>query len=185
MKRIGIALAVIVACVVLFKLKYPTYTYRYRITVNVEVDGRVYSGSSVIEVRVSKQPVFFPTVNRLDYADRGEAVFVDLGEGRNVVALLASGPYAGRSGFLISLVPSHFKLDLFKDAQLASLPTLRGRWELADNELPTLVTFSNPAESATVSVIRPNQLEQIFGPKVRWRGIFVEMTNDAVTQQIE
>jgi hypothetical protein len=185
MKLLGIALAVVVACVVLFKLKYPTYAYRYRMTVTVVVDGQVHSGSSVIEVRVSKQPVFLPTVNRLDYADRGEAVFVDLGEGRNIVALLASAPYAERSGLAVSLVPSHFKLDLFKDAQLASLPALRGRWELADSELPTLVTFSNPADPATVSVIRPEQLEQAFGPRVRWRGVSIEMTNDAVTQQIE
>ena len=58
MKWLGIALAVIVAGVVLFKLKYPTYAYRYRMTVTVAVNGQVHTGSSVIETRISKQPVF-------------------------------------------------------------------------------------------------------------------------------
>ena len=58
MKWLGIACAAIVAGFVLYKINYPTYTYRYRMTVNVEVDGQMRSGSSVIEVRVSKQLVF-------------------------------------------------------------------------------------------------------------------------------
>jgi hypothetical protein len=186
MKRLGIVAALIIISVLAFyKLAYPTYTYRYRMTVNVEVDGQVRSGSSVIEVRVSKQPVFLPGVNPVEQIEHGEAVFVDLGAGRNVTALLASGTYAEKTGHAITLVPTHFKLNLSDDRQLASLSTLRGRWELAADDLPALVTFSDPTNPATARLVRADQLEQIFGPGVRWRGVVVEMTTDAVTRSIE
>lgn len=185
MKWIGIAVVVVVISVVFFKIAYPTYSYRYRMTVNVEVDGQLRSGSSVIEAQVSRQPVFLPDVNPLEYSERGEAIFVDLGQQRNIVALLASGPYAERSAYPSFVVPLHFKLNLFDSRQLASLPTLRGRWDLADQDSPTLVTFSNLGDPATARVLRADQLEQAFGPGVRWRGIVVEMTTDAVTHDIE
>jgi hypothetical protein len=185
MKPLAIALAVIVAVVGLYKISYPTYTYRYRMTVKVEVDGQVRSGSSVIEVRVSKQPVFLPGVNPVAASIRGEAAFVDLGAGRNIVALLASGTYAEGHGAPLNLIPSHFKLNLSHDRQLASLPALRGSWELTGKDIPTLVTFFNPGDPGTVRLIRTDQLEQTFGPGVHWRGISVEMTTDAITHGIE
>ncbi|KRR02605.1 hypothetical protein [Bradyrhizobium valentinum] len=185
MKRLAIALGIIALVVVLYKLKYPTYSYRYRMTVNVEVDGQLRSGSSVIEVSVSKQPVFLPGVNPLEYAERGEAAFVDLGNGRNIVALLASGPFAEGHAYPAFLVPKHFKMNLFDDHQLASLSELRGKWELEPDNLPTLVTFASSTDPATVKLISVDQIEQTFGPGVRWRGVTIEMTTDAITAAIE
>lgn len=185
MKRLAIAVAVIAAVVVLYELKYPTYSYRYRMTVNVEVDGQVRSGSSVIEVRVSKQLQFLPDVNPLEYRERGEAVFVDLGNGRNIVALLASGAFAESYGYAAFLVTKHFKMNLLDGRQLASLPSLRGKWELARDELPTFATFINPNDPATLRLVSIDQLEQTFGPGAHWRGAVIELTTDPVTSAIE
>jgi hypothetical protein len=190
MNRFGIAALTIAALTIVgafaaYKLSYPTYTYRYRMTVNVEVEGQLRSGSSVIEVGVSKQVRFLQDVNPLAYAERGEAVFVDLGQGRNIVALLASGAFAERSGYPAFLVTKQLKMDLGDDRQLASLPGLRGSWELGRDDLPTLVTFASPNDPATLRLISPDQLEQTFGAGVHWRGIVVEMTTDAVTVAIE
>jgi hypothetical protein len=133
---------------------------------------------------MSKQP---PVPGNILYRTGvvGEAVFVDLGGQRNIVALLASGPYAEAAAYPEGVVRSHFKQNLTIDRHAASLSSLRGRWELPSENLPTLVTFSSPDDSATVKVLRPDQLEQFFGPNVRWRGIVVEMTTDPVTQIIE
>jgi hypothetical protein len=186
MKWLGIALAAVVAGIVFYKLNFPTYTYRYRMTVNVEVDGQMCSGSSVIEVRVSKQLMFLPGINPLAYAVQGEAVYLALGQRGSIAALLASGEYASDIDYPRFLVSGlHFKLNLFDDRKLASLPTLRGKWELPNNELPTLVVVSDPNNSATLRVIRPDQFEQTFGPNVHWRGVVVEMTTDAVTHGLE
>jgi hypothetical protein len=56
---------------------------------------------------------------------------------------------------------------------------------LPSNGLPTLVTFSDPNNSASLRVIRPEQLEQTFGPNVHWRGVVIEMTTDPVTRGLE
>jgi hypothetical protein len=185
MKRLSIAVAVIAAVVMLYKLKYPTYSYRYRMTVNVEVDGKLRSGSSVIEVRVSKKPQFLPDAPIIGHEVSGEAVYVDIGQQRGLVALLASGAFAESYGYPEHLVMRHFKMDLFDGRQLATLPTLHGGWELASNELPTLVTFTLADDPATLKVVRPDQLEQSFGSGVHWRGVAIEMTTAPVNHGLE
>ena len=152
-------------------------------TVNVEVDGKLRSGASVIEFRISRQLRFLPDVNPVKFDAEGEAVFVDLGGQRSLVALLKSGENATDGNFPLGVVPAHFKLDM--DRQLASLPSLRGTWELFGKDLPTLVTYSDPNNSATLKIVRPDQLEQAFGPEVHWRGIVIEMTTDPVTHGLE
>jgi hypothetical protein len=117
MRTLGIILGSIVLIIALliggaiawWKVNYPTYTYRYRTTVEVEVDGTVHSGSSVIEVGINNQPPIGsapPYVAHL----RGEAVFVDLGRGRNVIALLAAGAPVPNVNYPDSIVPALFDL---------------------------------------------------------------------------
>jgi len=173
-----IAALIILAVVMLYKIKYPTYAYRYRMTVTVEVGGEMRSGSSVIEVLVSKQPQFLPEVRRLDQSVRGQAVFVELPGGKNIVALLASGSTAENSGFANQVVPQHFRL-ILDDRTLARLPELRGHWELAIDKMPTLVTVTNPNDAATVQVVRPDQLDEQLG--VHLRSIAIDMTTDPIT----
>jgi hypothetical protein len=183
MNRLGIIALVVVGVFALYKLSYPTYSCRYRMTVNVEVDGQLRSGSSVIEFSVTKQMQFLPDVNPIRFDAKGEAVFVDLGGQRSLIALLRSGEFAQNGHFPLSVVPAHFNLN--RDHQYTSLASLRGRWELADKDLPTLATFSDANNSATLRVIRPDQLEQAFGPNIRWRGVVIEMTTDPVTRGLE
>jgi hypothetical protein len=183
MNRLGIIALTIVGLIALYKLSYPTYSCRYRMTVSVEVGGQVRSGSSVIELSVIKQMPFLPTVNPIRFEAEGQAVFIDLGNQRSLIALLQSGQYAEDYDFPLRVVPSHFRLNT--DRQWASLPTLRGKWELAEKDLPTLATLSDPNNSATLRVVRPDQLEQTFGQDIRWRGVAIEMTTDPVTRGLE
>jgi hypothetical protein len=183
MKWLGIIALTIVALIALYKLSYPTYSCRYRMTVNVEVDGQLRSGSSVIEYSITKQMQFLPTVNPQAHAAEGQAVFVDLGGQRSLIALLRSGRYAEDFNFPLRVVPAHFRLTT--DRQLASLSSLRGKWDLAEKDLPTLATLSDPNDSATLRIVRPDELEQIFGRNIRWRGVTIEMTTDPVTRGLE
>jgi hypothetical protein len=182
MSRLGIIALAAVAVFARYKLSYPTYSCRYRMTVNVEVDGQLRSGSSVIEFSVAKQMRFLPDVNPESYAAEGEAVFVDLGGQRRLIALLRSGDFAEDGNFPLRVVPAHFEVN--GDRQLGSLSSLRGKWELY-KDIPTLVTFSDPNDPATLRVVRPDQLPQVFGPNVRWRSIVIEMTRDPVTRGLE
>ncbi len=114
----------------------------------------------------------------------GEAVYVDLGGQRSLVALLKSGKYATDGNFPLRIVPTHFKL-LDMSRQLASLPGLQRKWELTANEFPTVVTFSDANNSANLRIVGPDQLEQAFGAGVRWREITIEMTTDLVTRGLK
>jgi hypothetical protein len=138
MKRLGLIALAVVGVFVFYKLSYPTYSCRYRMTVNVEVDGQMRSGSSVIEFSVTKQMRFLPDVNPIRLDAEGEAVFVDLGGQRSIVALLRSGEFAQDGHFAVSVVPAHFKQNLGRQLALDSLASLRGKWELADKVPPSL-----------------------------------------------
>ena len=67
-----------------YQLLYPTYTYRYRLSVEVETPNGLGSGSSVIEVRYETFPEL---LTQRDHISRvfGEAVLVDLCQGKNLV----------------------------------------------------------------------------------------------------
>ena len=159
--------------VVWYMLAYPAYTYRYRMTVEVMADGALHSGSSVIEVKIHTQPNLLsnPTIFT---AIRGEAVFVDLGKGRNVIALLASGPKGGNVDYPSYLVSKHFKLS-WDDWDLAKYSELRGRWDLPDDDFPTFVTFTDLNDPKSARVVGPYQFEQVFGARVRFNRAFIEM----------
>jgi hypothetical protein len=179
MKKFGIALATIAAVVLLYKLIYPTDNYRYRMTVDVDVDGKVHSGSSVIEVSVHRQPALLPEMGPFTESVRGEAVLVELPDGRNIVALLASietGQDMSYPGLAVL-----FAFNLIKRADIVRSPGVQGSRELPKDHLPTLATISDPASVASLQILQPVDLEKVLGPKVRLRGIRIEMTTDPVT----
>ena len=56
MKWLAITGAIIAVAVVIFKVNHPTYSYRYRLQLSLAVDGKVHTGSSVIEVTWERGP---------------------------------------------------------------------------------------------------------------------------------
>jgi hypothetical protein len=171
-----VAMAVVVG---LYKLKYPTYTYRYRMTVEVDAGGEVRSRSSVIEVSVTRVPQITTEVGPFERSAQGQAVFIELPAGKNIVALLASGAVGERRDFPFDVIPRVFKVKNVED-----LPKLRGRHELAPDQMPTLITVADPADAKTAQVIKLASIDGLLG--VHLRSISVEMTTDPVpTPDIE
>jgi hypothetical protein len=169
---LGIIVA-IAAVAGLYKLKYPTYTYRYRMTVEVDVGGEVRSQSSVIEVSVTRVPQITTEVGPFERSARGQAVFVGLQAGKNIVALLASGAVGERRGFPLDVIPRVFKVRDVED-----LPKLRGRRELAPDQMPTLITVADPADGKAAQVVNLASIDSLLGAHLR--SISVEMTTDFV-----
>lgn len=191
MRRMGIILGsfalfvtiIVAVAIAWYKIKYPTYIYRYRMIVEVEDGNKVHSNSSVIEVRVNRQHSFGdapPTVSRF----RGEAVFVNLGAGHNVVALLAGGVRAEDVNYSYSLVPALFGLT-FEDRDLAKLADLRGSKDVPVDRMPTFLTFKDVTDPGSAEVMRPHEFARALGPTVRLKSVTVTMTEDAVTHRID
>jgi hypothetical protein len=152
-------------------------------TVEVLIDGQVRSGQSVVQVRVDKQPIIGsapPQVSRVN----GEAVFVDLGGGKNVIAALASGDKAQLVDYPSYIAPALFGAT-FDGREPATGSALQGIRDVPADYLPTFVTFTDLNDSATARIVKPDEFAEVFGAGTELRGVRVEMTRDPRTENIQ
>jgi hypothetical protein len=160
---------------------YPTYVVRYRLTVNAVVDEQPHSASSVIEIRVKTQPNLLDNP-RWAFRVIGEATFVDLGNGRNLVALLNSGPSKGSDA--ITVLFEAFRLPFSAD-HAADLPNLSGERGLQSTDWPPFVTFRDVGDALSVKAIDPSALQDTYGAGARIESVTVSITPDPVTHGLE
>ncbi|WP_375787738.1 hypothetical protein ACE10Z_09790 [Bradyrhizobium sp. Pha-3] len=178
-------LMMLVAAFAIYKFFYPTYTYRYRLTVNIEADGKLHSGSSVIEVIWYAH--LLPELVSFSPELRGQAALVDLGERGVVVATLTADDWgwhnsnAGWGAFW--LVPRAFGV---RDSNggLSKLANLRGKRELVLDNLPRLLWFSNPRDPTTAKTILVDDIASVFGSSAKFAGASVEITSDPLAINI-
>jgi hypothetical protein len=153
MKRGWTILAIICFIIAGVSIGFPTYTHRYRLTVDIDTPDGVRSGSSVFEVARKDVRWILIAQGRYEFRVRGAAAFVDLGNGRNVVALLATGRTAQNTDQIVSLgieAYGHYKWD--EDAWAGRLQ-MSGPVELKPPLVPTMVTLSDTADERTARVI--------------------------------
>jgi hypothetical protein len=216
-KRLAIFATISGAIYVGMTLAFPTFTHRYRLTIEIDTPDGVRSGSSVIEVvREDYRWMLLPVPgSRYQFRERSEAVFVDLGAGRNVIALLGHGARADNVSQMISLpieAYGYYKWD--ENAWAGRLP-MQGPVELRPPLVPTLIAFSNLSDPKTAQVVYATEVQrgrdptvaidrfiEIFGPGVRFRRASVEivpigtwpfnvlgwpraLTGDPITRDIE
>ncbi len=200
MKRFGIALLMIAAMLGGAAFYYSFPDHRYRLTIEIDTPEGVKSGSSVIAVYASDVTWGLPEATGFRSRITGEAVFVDLGSGRNVIALLAHGKGAERSERVNFLAHEAFaragqKVKWFETRNLKGMARLTG------GLVPTLVTLANLNDPATAKVIYAadayemhfgyegrvaiDEIESTFGPGYRFKRAWVEVTRDGVTTGIE
>jgi hypothetical protein len=177
MRALGIffaAVAAVVAAAVVWRsIANPTTMHRFRLTIEVQVGGEVRSGSSVIEVRTTDYRVGMPGAKGTHSRVLGEAVLVDLGQGRNVVAALGAGPAGSVDGI------ADLTLAAFRKARPGlkhrDLPELTGSAALTGQQIPMLVTFTDLGDPKTARVIMPEDFEQMSGGDVHFKRATVEM----------
>ena len=167
-----------------YRYKYPDYSYR--LTVKIEVDGKIHSGASVIEVRWRGGPVigdgglFDPSVS-------GQAALVELGDRGVVVATLINGEDYGpaKDGALGALwVAAEAFGNHSTGQEIPDLPDLRGKRDLALDNLPRFLWFSNPHDPTTARKLLVRDIPATLGPSARFAGASVEITNDALVIDI-
>ena len=170
---VAAVIAIAAVAVVWRSVESPTYTHRFRLTIEVQVDGEVRSGSGVIEVRVTVYNLGMPGAKGIQTHVLGQAVLVDLGNGRNVFAVLGAGPRASVDE-IAELTRSAF-LPIHPGLTDRDVPSLAGAAPLTEQQLPTLVSFSDLSDPKTARVIAPGVFEQVFGNDVHFKRAFVEM----------
>jgi len=167
--------------------------YRYRLTVEVETPQGLRSGSSVIEVQQSiGRTTMSGFGEQVFLRIRGEAVAVDLPDGRTLYALLRS---SGDVEWAARVIP-FLSPDANDDNPLDDLLLLEGETELPrtwskpgpfDNRsaYPMIVTFGDEAEPASVAQVNPDNLAASFGEGVTLKRVTAEITDDPVTIGIQ
>jgi len=148
-------LAVMTTCVGIIS----PFSYRFRITIAVETPQGVVLGASVLETSTIYQPTLLGVPGGRYPSLHGEAVFVDLGQGRHLIGLLAHGPRGEGVDGVMMLPVSAFGLRSSgvgrgqnAHEMAAALPAGSSR-ELRDDLIPTFVTFSDINDPASAKVV--------------------------------
>jgi hypothetical protein len=185
LKALGILAVIVFGLVVVYQLAYPTYAHRYRLTLEVETPEGLKTASGVIEPQLITQPTIL-TDRRSHGGLMGDAVFVDLGNGKNVTALLASGPSASNVDAPLRLAIEAFEIPNCGEAfcQWRAISRATGQRDLSVELVPTLVTFSDVNDPKSARVIEPGEFETVFEPGYRFKRAWIEMTDDPVTRRI-
>jgi hypothetical protein len=177
MRTLGIIVVGIVAliggAVVWWESQTPTYAHRFRLVIEVEAGGVLHSGSSVIDVRITDNKFGSPEMKGLRPRVRGDAVFVDLGGGKHVIATLGFGP-AGNEDWIAGLTEGAF-LPSHPGLRFWDVPGLTGTAPLIGKKIPTLVTFADLNDPKSARVVGVTDFESVFGPDVHFKRAFVEM----------
>lgn len=158
-----------------------TYKHRYRLVVEVETPTGIQSSASVIQVSYAEYMlVWNPSASGLKIQPKGEAIFFDLGNGRNLVVTLGFGPTGADMDTLSVLAAKAF--GRYQAFWYKQAPSWGGRAELHGGLIPTLVTFGDHADPYTVQFVKPDEFATVFGPGYRFKGAWIEMTRDDVTR---
>jgi hypothetical protein len=181
MQKLGALGLVLALVIVAFSIAFPTHSYRYRLTISAEVDGEVRSASSVIEIRSRKQ-IKIGDAPPYDTKVLGEAAFLDLGNGKNVIAILAFGPTGNsdRLQFLVSDVFGVSRPEIWENLSKADEERV-----LTGDNIPTLVTFADVGDPESGRVVKPEDFTKEFGNGVRFVGARIQMTRDSLASDIE
>ncbi|MEY3623884.1 MAG: hypothetical protein RLZZ407_1443 [Pseudomonadota bacterium] len=164
-------------------------TYRFKMTLEVDTPEGVKSGSSVYEVEAKNVAALTPGGVGLLVNVRGEAISVDLPEGRTVFALLKTVNAKGHDDLaytsMVALDPL-FRWDYVESAaRIATGVGLTSPAEVLPENRPMLVTFKDIADPTSVVLVDPDDLAASFGAGYRLKAITVQVTDKPVTVGIE
>jgi hypothetical protein len=175
-----------------FQYNYPTVTLRYRLTLEAMTPAGPKTGSGVIEVSYGSQ-------FNLNGGGRngvmhvvGEAINLDMGKGRYLFSTLtnnASGrpigtdvrPTGALNDTYLPVVIFGFKWKWGEESELKkqiSLARTFGPRNVPLESLPTLVTFKDINDPATVQLVQPSKLEDVFGEGFSLNMASLELVDD-------
>ncbi len=164
------------------------YSYRYRLQISMEVDGKVLTGSSVIEVKwACGQLIPGAGLAPCESSLGGQATVVDLGPRGVVVATLFTGenvlPVPDGAVDAVWLCANAFG-NRSTYEEIPKLPGLAGRRVLAPDNFPRLVWFSNPADPNSARKVTVGNIASILDPSARITEATVEITRDPIVVDI-
>jgi hypothetical protein len=165
-------LALLAALVIGDQIRINRPAHKYRLTLEVETPEGRKSASGVLAVHPDRS-----YSRRGQTRTLGDAVFVDLGQGKNLVALLAHIDnnklefdginYVALRAYTVASGGERVSFNAMS-AQTGIVPV---KAEL----VPVLVTFADAANPASARVVPPDDAEAVLGTGYRLQGISAEV----------
>ena len=167
-RMIWLGLALILAFLYFYRPYFPKAAYNEKMTLTVTTPGGPVSGAAVTRVTLWQEPSIIPDAGGGFHKVRGEAVVVDLGEGRVLFALLphegVRAAYAA-DGRIEAFDPDAFRRYFFKLKYLTS----HAPADVPRENYPRLVSFADISDPVSVALVDPDDLAASFGPATRLR----------------
>lgn len=163
-------IALLAAIVIGDQVRINRPAHKYRLTAEVETpDGRK-SASSVVAVHPDRS-----YTRRGRTRTVGDAIFVDLGGAKNIVALLAH-----IDNNLVLDDMNYVALRAYTEAagkrvSFNEMSRLTGIVPVVGALIPVLVTFADPANPGTARAVAPDDAEAVLGKGFRLKGLTAEV----------
>jgi hypothetical protein len=151
------------------------HEWRQKLTLVVQTPAGGVSGSAVVGVTA-----LFGTIpatgTEVEYSLQGEATVVEVTPGRYLFALVP-----GAEEQFYAAARDRFS-GMQRGAWLAEIPRQTEGISLLPDALPMLVTFTDVADPASVTLVNPADLAASFGPGVALKGAWLEITDEPVSE---
>lgn len=142
------------------------------------------TGSSVIEVRSWESKGFGPIEARGVRSEaEGQAVFVDLGDGKNLIGILGWDRKGLNQSKIFGLVRAALAPN--RKIDWKEVYTLKGKGILPEEYIPTLISFSNLSDPNSAVEVPRTDFEKIFGQGFRFEKATLETTNEPITKNLK
>jgi hypothetical protein len=142
--------------------------HKYRLTVAVETPEGVKSAANVMAVHPDRG-----YSRRGQTRTRGDAVWVDLGGGKNLVALMAHIDQSLELDGMNYLAMRAYNA-AGRKVSFNEMNRMTGAVPVQGSLMPILVTFTDPADPGTARVVAPDDLEAALGKGFRLQGVTAE-----------
>lgn len=167
--------------------KFPPY--RYKLEVHVETPQGIRKGDSIIEVQWNRgSKALWGSQAKSGYEVTGEAVAVDLPNGETLFVLLRSKEVVDWAAYGAADILADVTTAVGADRNPHPLPRRKnspfGQNEPINN-YPYFVRFKDIQDPKTVEVVDPDDLTKAFGAGYRLKNLTVQITDQAVTTEIE
>src|SRR3979490_1881460 len=144
--------------------------HKYRLTVGVETPEGVKSASGVMAVHPDRS---YSRGGRT--RTKGDAVWVDLGDGKNLLVLLAHVDNKSIDLDDMNYVALRASQAAGRNVSFKEMSRMTGAVPVTGALIPVLVTFTDPNDPGTARAVRPDDLETGLGRGFHLHGISAEV----------
>jgi len=188
---VGVLLLGVIAGLAAFGLGGEVNRFRYRIVLNIDTPSGPVQGSTVLEVEHRRLPDFWGSMANEAPVAKGEAVFVDLGGGRSLVALLTvpdrSMGFLPVAAFDVDNRPEDERNERFRRlARMAPGTSV----VLPPDLTPQMLVLPDVRAPASARAISPDTFPVVLGPGYRFERVRIEIVskdtplNDTISQRL-